>query len=263
MGLRPYHRVASACSILPSSRGCSEAHCGWKLWQPQQLSAAFYWCAGVGEDDDCTKAWEILLLATTHKHQPSFSLFCHFSALPITLVFAEGKNEGRWTLPLVFLTCLHKQNNFYSFTSDTTASALSSPLTSKPVWCLSVLMKRKEEGQVQPLTLWWHGKKESRLSLVVTFAFLRMISLSHRDIHMSSESLSCVRLPSPYFVPLSIFFTLSEDSLRPVYKYPWLGVHAVCTCVFVKMQGCKVLQAKQTHVELQCACCKKAQVPGS
>lgn len=166
MGLRPYHRVASACSILPSSRGCSEADCGWKLWQPQQLSADFYWCGGVGEDDDCTKASEILLLAATHK--PSLSILSllrsadHFS-------FAEGKNEGRWTLPLVFVTCLHKQNNFYSFTSDTTARALSSPLTSKPVWCLSVLMK--EEGQVQPLRLRFGSwKKESRLSLVVTFS---------------------------------------------------------------------------------------------
>lgn len=28
-------------------------------------------------------------------------------------------------------------------------------------------------------------------------------------------------------------------------------MHTVCTCVFVKMQGCKAVQDKQTHVELQ------------
>lgn len=124
--------VASACSILLSSRGCSEAEGRWKLWQPPQLSAACYWCAGgVGEDDDCTKAWEILLLAATHrsdKHQPSLSLVS-LLALPITLDLQRDRPKGDGHPPLVFVTCLHKQNNFYSFKAVFTL-ALSSSLLS-------------------------------------------------------------------------------------------------------------------------------------
>lgn len=82
-----------------------------------------------------------------------------------------------------------------------------------------------------------------------------MISLSHRDIHMSSESLSRLSLPPT----LSLCVFLSLRLAGTVYKYSWLAMHLVCTCVLVKMQGCKALQAKQTHVELHRAGCKTAQ----
>lgn len=268
MGLRPYHWAASACSTVLASRGCTEpkgsmGSCGSHhsyVLPSIDVQGGREW-RGSREDDDCTKAQEILLLAATHwadKQQLSFS--------PLPLLWSDTLFILSLCEPLpVFITCLYKQNNFYSLCS------LHFPhlqLLFPPRFyaCLMLIKTEEEDGQVQLLRMSVGDvggdkknekkkKPRGKARFSCHFCLLRMISLSHRDIHMSSESLS--RLSLPPTLSLCVFLSLSLAGA--VYKYPWHGVHSLCTCVLVKTQGCKALQAKQTHVGLQRAGCKTAQ----
>lgn len=175
------------CWFFLPSRGRSEA-----------ATAAM--CFLVGEDDKCSKAWEIQLLAAP------LSLICPSLQLP------PFSPRVRPTLSL-FLLVSHLPNRL---------SMHFHPLsTSEPVWCVSVPMKRQELNAAAEIEILRHaegGKKKEIDSFGHPIGLLG---------DTSSHALGCI-----YTVSLSSCFLLTA-SLRLVYKYPSTGrAHSA----FVKIQ---------------------------